>query len=108
MIILLHYCALWLQEVWKFEFYPPVFKKVTLAGLNTLQLKMVADNAESGSVRTKWGYKYLNIVEHCCLLIIQPLNYQTLPSCSGSSHSSEARKEMKGFLEKDPHPMKIE
>ena len=31
------YCAQWLHEVWKFEFHPPVFKKVTSAGLSTQQ-----------------------------------------------------------------------
>ena len=30
----LNYGALWLQEVWRFEFQHPLFKKVTLAGLN--------------------------------------------------------------------------
>ena len=39
MIILLNYGAQWLIEVCKFEFQPPVFKKVTSAGLSSLQQK---------------------------------------------------------------------
>ena len=38
-MILLNYCALWLQEVWTFEFLKLVFKKVTSAGLNSLRQK---------------------------------------------------------------------
>jgi hypothetical protein len=38
-IILLNYGASWLQEIWKFEFHQPVFKKVTLADLNSLWQK---------------------------------------------------------------------
>ena len=35
-IILLNYGAQWLWEIWTFESQPPVFKKLTLAGLNSL------------------------------------------------------------------------
>ena len=42
-IILLNYDAQWLQEVWTFEFYQPVFIKVTSAGLNSLRKKKVPD-----------------------------------------------------------------
>ena len=38
-IVLLNHDAQWVQEVWKFEFYQPVFKKVTKAGLNSLRQK---------------------------------------------------------------------
>ena len=38
-IILLDYYAYWLQEVWTFEFYQSISKKVTLAGLNSLWQK---------------------------------------------------------------------
>ena len=38
-MILLNYGGQWLQEVWKFEFHQPVFKKVLSAGLNSLQHK---------------------------------------------------------------------
>ena len=38
-IMLSNYCAWWLQEVWTFEFITLVYKKVTLAGLNSLRQK---------------------------------------------------------------------
>ena len=38
-IFLLNYGAQWLQEVWTFVFHQPIFKKIALAGLNSLQQK---------------------------------------------------------------------
>ena len=38
-MILLNYGALWVQEVLKFVFHQQVFKKMTSAGLNSLQQK---------------------------------------------------------------------
>ena len=38
-IILKNYGAQWLQEVWKFVFHQLVSKKITSAGLNSLQQK---------------------------------------------------------------------
>ena len=38
-IILLNYGAQWLPEIWKFEFYQPVFKRVALSDLNSFRQK---------------------------------------------------------------------
>jgi hypothetical protein len=35
----LNYGSQWRQEVWKFVFHQPVFKKITSAGLNSHQQK---------------------------------------------------------------------
>ena len=40
--------AQWLQEVWTFEFHQPIFKKVTSAGLNSLQQERCQNQLKIG------------------------------------------------------------
>ena len=54
-IIFKNYGAQWLQEVWKFVFHQPVFKKMTLAGLDSLiSLKNLLILMVWSSLAPKW------------------------------------------------------
>ena len=52
-IILLTYGALWLQKISTFEFHPPVFKKLTQAGLNSLLLTRCQNSTQYFMILTQ-------------------------------------------------------